>query len=266
MRFFNNPRWKYVIVKRAVQKALGIVVIKRDRDLVEKEYTAHWHDYRHYRRPHIAIRGNALVVVPGIDFAKSAVWYVTHLIRSLGVTSVLELGSGNGLVLWSLKVLNPSVDFTGVELTDAGIAAARDILEGHSDLVAYITEKDKEEIHVLLRARRAPVFKKGDITRLDFPDGAFDLVFSHVVIEQLPRRFHEAFAEAHRVTRRYACFIEEFSEAQRNIFQRLTLWVQDYFRESYHSVEQAGFAVLSFDVKEIEKASRSVGMVVCEKK
>lgn len=266
MRFFNNPRWKYVIVKRAVKKAFGVAAIQRDKDLVEKEYTAHWHDYRRYRKPRIALRGNTVVVMYGIDFTKSSVWYVTHLIRSLGITSVLELGSGNGLLIWSLKVLNPSVDFTGVELTDAGIAAARDIRERHGDLLTYITEKNEKEINALLDARRAPVFKKGDITQLDFPDGAFDLVFSSVVIEQLPRRYREAFVEAHRVTRRYACFIEEFSEAQKNIFQRLTLWVQDYFRESYHTVERAGFTVLSFDLKEIDKASHSVGMVVCEKK
>lgn len=266
MRFFNNTHWKYIIVKRALKKALGIAVIKRDLDLVEKEYTAHWHDYRQYRKPRIAMRGNADVVLYGIDFTKSSVWYVTHLIRSFGVKSVLELGSGNGLMTLSLSILNPSVEFTGVELTDAGIAAVGDLSLRHRDLLVYITEKDEKEINVILGAPRGPIFKKGDITRLDFPDGAFDFVFSHTVIEQLPQRYHEAFVEAHRVTRKYACFIEEFSEAQKNVFQRMTLWVQDYFRESYHAVEQAGFALLSFDLKEVDKASHSVGMAVCEKK
>ena len=169
-------------------------------------------------------------------------------------------------MLSALKLLNPSVEFRGVELTEEGIAASQQALARNMDLLIYYTEKREEEIRTIFHDVGVPIYEKGDATMLNFPDNSFDLVFSHTAIEQMPTTYQLVFKEAYRVTKRYACFIEEFREAQRNFFQYLTLYANDYFRASYRSVQQVGFSILGFDVKDTDKESHSVGMVFCEKK
>lgn len=263
MRFFTNKNWKRHIIKKCVKRAAGILDVERDSAFVEKVYTTRWLS-PFSREPRLALRGNIEILKIHEDFSKDSVWFVAHLIRSVGATSVLELGSGNGLFSAALKILNPNVEYHGIELTEQGIIASQHLLETHMESLIYITEKSSREIKDILQGPLK--FDKGDMCRLPYGNNAFDFVFSHTAIEQMPRTYLLAFREAHRVTRRYACFIEEFREAQKNIFQRLTLWANDYFRASYRSLEKAGFAVLSFDVKEVDKASHSVGMAVCEKK
>lgn len=262
MRFFTNENWKYHIVKKCLKRAAGVLGGERDSALVEKIYTAHWRS-AFSKKPRLALRGNMKVLKLHEDFNKDSIWFVAHLIRSIGAASVLELGSGNGLFTTALKIINPHVEYHGIELTEEGVRISRGLMDTHLEALIYITEKNSSEIKSILQ--NPILFQKGDMRRLPYADNAVDLIFTHTAIEQMPHTYAAAFREAHRVTGRYACFIEEFREAQRNIFQRLALWAHDYFRASYQSLHEAGFALLSFDVKDVDKASHSVGVAVCEK-
>ncbi len=262
MRFFTDKNWQSHVLKKCLKRATGVLGGGRDTAFVEKIYTAHWRSSLS-KKPRLGLRGNMKILKLHEDFNKDSIWLVAHLIRSIGAASVLELGSGNGLFSTALKIINPHVEYHGIELTEEGIRVSRSLADTHMESLIYITEKSPQEIKDMLQN---PIpFKKGDMCRLPYADDAVDLVFTHIAIEQMPQTYPAAFREAHRVTRRYACFIEEFREAQRNVFQRLSLWANDYFRASYQSLKEAGFAILSFDVKEADKASHSVGMVVCEK-
>jgi len=266
MSFFTNEHWRLHIVRKSFKKALGLEQRKRDIPTVQKQYGAHWAKRRLLEKPRLALRGNVPILQMHIDFSKSSVEYLTHVIRGLNIKTALEIGSGDGVITAALKILNPSVAFHGIELTDEGIGASRVVLDRAMEVLIYLTEKNADEIRALYPAAQIPQFEKGDATALHFPDNSFDLVFSHTAIEQMPTAYGTAFSEAYRVSRKYGCFIEEFREAQKGFFQRLALWKNDYFRASYRMVEKAGFAVMSFDVKVVDKASYSLGMLLCAKK
>jgi SAM-dependent methyltransferase len=89
--------------------------------------------------------------------------------------AVLDAGCGTGALAEALAARDPAARITGVDLSDAFIAAAQ---------------------------ARAPhaTFRTGDITRLSDADGAFDAALSLLVLQFVPDRA-AAVAELARVTR-----------------------------------------------------------------
>src|SRR5262245_2250967 len=71
--------------------------------------------------------------------------------------SVLDIGTGPGVLLVELAALRPDLRLTGVDLSADMIAAAA------RNLVPY---RERAGVQV------------GDATRLPFPDGSFDLIVS----------------------------------------------------------------------------------------
>ncbi len=92
-------------------------------------------------------------------------------------TRILDLGSGTGVNLNRLQRLGlPFAGYTGLDLTPAMLMKAQAKLDGH----------------------RAAAFIQGDIWRLPFPDGSFDLVISTWALSHLWPT-HKVFDEVGRV-------------------------------------------------------------------
>jgi len=89
--------------------------------------------------------------------------------------AVLDAGCGTGALSAAVAARDPDAGITGVDLSDAFVAAAQARVPG---------------------AR----FATGDVTRLDLPDGAFDAVLSLLVLQFVPDRA-AAVAEMARVAK-----------------------------------------------------------------
>ena len=103
---------------------------------------------------------------------------VLGAVLASGASSALEVGCGEGFVLRYLRDRVGYIQLEGVDLDPSAVAAARRLVPG------------------------LPV-QVGDVYRLPYPDGAFDLVLCLEVLEHLedPRA---ALGEIRRVTRRLA--------------------------------------------------------------
>ena len=86
----------------------------------------------------------------------------------------LEMGCGVGSNWSVLKNVNPSLQFTGVDISQTAVDSARGF---HADAT----------------------FDNMDVTRLGFTDQIFDLVFSKLVLWAVGAEFEESIREAHRV-------------------------------------------------------------------
>jgi len=94
---------------------------------VKKEYTKIWAKGLSslFTAPHREFYHGNLVIVRGIDSYKYAVNLIANEIRELKPNTVLEVGSGGGINLFTLAVMFPEINFTGIELTEAGVLTAK---------------------------------------------------------------------------------------------------------------------------------------------
>ena len=241
---------------------------RRDEKLVVHDYTLSWTESISEnvtgRRLRIHKLYGRLGLYRSIDYRKFFVKHIFHTIASLQPKNILELGSGNGINVLVMAVLYPTAQkIVGVELTEKGVETGREALKNPPiKELMYLTEESEETIR--RRLKEVPIeFIKGDLTKLPFADKSFDFSFSLLVFEQMPGSYPEAFKEVRRVTAGHALFLEEFKEAQENIFQRVHLLNVDYFRASFWEVTKAGLKVLRFEPLPITKIKLSVGSLLC---
>ncbi len=245
----------------------------RTEEQVRKEYKEAWgessEDILFGRKLRVQRDGNRLIIGRAIDSRKFFISHVESIVCSLQPGNILELGSGIGINILTLAVLNPLIkSLKGIELTDQGFAQAKELLKNPPiRALMYLTELDEKTIRERLTGRDIE-FVQGSILKLPFADKSFDFVYSMWVLEQIPKEYPQAFREARRVLRQegHAFFMEEFIEAQANIFQRIHLRNVDYFHASLWEVEKYGLKVLRFEPLPMDKVKLTYGSLLCENK
>lgn len=238
---------------------------KRDAHFVKNEYGRVWgpSSFLKDEKPYAQELADKLVFWSSVERRKFVISYFSKALQGYtNVTSVLEVGSGNGANILALAVMHPEIkEWHGVELTPEGVAAAKGALASPPlAFLGKVTGLPSKEITE--RLSRAEInFIQGDMTRLPFEDGIVDVAFSCQAIEQLPDTYVDAFKEAGRVSKKYAFFLEEFKEAQRNMFEKIHLKNVNYFRASYRELEKLNFTVLAFEKFPLRPLHYGLGFV-----
>jgi SAM-dependent methyltransferase len=154
--------------------------------------------------------------------------FLIRFIERLRPRRVLEVGCGNGINLILLAGRFPEIAFTGVELTEAGHRAARE-LQKESELPPALCDYAPLPLADTMAFRRIQ-FLQGNATCLPFEDGAFDLVITVLALEQMERVRAQALAEIARVAGRHTLMIEPFQDINNALWPRLNVLRRDYFR------------------------------------
>jgi SAM-dependent methyltransferase len=238
----------------------------RDVNHVIREYGSQWSpDNRQYAeandqaRAMFLVRGRP-VFVNGWFIVKRYTDLILQAIERLQVGSVLEVGSGRGKNLALFALRRPDLQLTGLELTDTGVANSVKLAE---DLppqflkVAGVSRNLDEARSAVKKIQ----FHRGDATKMPFADKSFDLSFTSLVLEQIPRDFPKALQEMRRVTRRYCVFNEAFAEAN-NWRGRKHLTRVDYFRSSFKEFERYGLEPIYFTTDLPQKLTFRSGFLV----
>ena len=87
-------------------------------------------------------------------------------------------------------------------------------------------------------------FVRGDAVNMQFEDGAFDLVFTVLSIEQMERVRDQALAEVARVSCGHVLNMEPFAEANTTLLRRAHVFGRDYFRGSIEDLRLYGLSPL----------------------
>lgn len=208
----------------------------RDQTRIEAEYDNAWArkslaPYEMEPRPSA---GAAWQYRDAVMFATSAAGSRARLlvlmraIASLAPRSVLEVGCGNGLNLLTLACRFPEVRFAGVELTEGGFAVGRAVQE-ETELPAVLQRFSPEPL-ADVRAHRTVDFHRGSAGAVPFADGAFDLVYSSLALEQMEQLRPQALAEMARVAARHTVMLEPFWDCNDQGLRRDYLLTRDHFR------------------------------------
>lgn len=152
---------------------------------------------------------------------------------------VLEIGCGNGINLMLLAGRFPGIDFHGLELTAAGIAAARRFQAAHDRLPTAIATYAPRPLEDEAGFRRV-AFTRGNAAALPFPDGAFDLVYTSLALEQMEVVRAAALGEMARVAGRFTFNIEPFADVNGGLWSRLYVAQRGYFRGRIDELRRFG--------------------------
>jgi SAM-dependent methyltransferase len=199
----------------------------------QRNYTPwEWHGQRMFASDVGATRFRQLILI--------------RFLEQLRPRRVLEVGCGNGINLILLAGRFPEIAFTGVELTEAGHCAARE-LQRQTDLPPAL--RDYAPLPLAdTKAFRRIRFLQGNATSLPFEDGEFDLVITVLALEQMERVRSQALREIARVAHRHTLMIEPFQDINTALWPRLNVLRRDYFRGRIAELGRCDLEpVLAFD-------------------
>ena len=209
---------------------------QRDQTRIREEYDGSWARKRlaPYEMDPRPSAGAAWQYGDDVMFATSAAGSRARLlvlmrtVALLEPASVLEVGCGNGLNLLSLACRFPEIRFAGVELTPGGFAVARAVQE-EAELPEVLRRFAPEPL-VDPTAHRRVEFHLGSAAALPFADGAFDLVYSSLALEQMEEVRPQALGEMARVAARHTAMLEPFWDCNDSGLRRDYLLARDHFR------------------------------------
>lgn len=232
---------------RMVKRILGLK--QRDREAIQAEYAQAWAvGHGKYdlaagpRKPAAWCWKERKLALDGLAAARLRAPLLAAVIDRLAPKRVLEVGCGNGINLLSLAGHFPDVAFTGIDLTPAGIEAAKKMQSGDT-LPAQLAEYIPLEMADPKAFKRIE-FMTGSAADLPFADGAFDLVYTVLAVEQMERIRDSALAEIARVSSGHVLMLEPFRDANAKGMRRLYALSRNYFRGSIQGLQRFGLEPL----------------------
>ena len=222
---------------------------RRDRGSIESEYTEAWSaghqkydPSRAEKRAQPWLWGDRRLLLDGGAASRLRSLLFAAVIKELKPRRVLEVGSGNGINLLMLAGAFPEISFTGLELTQAGVDAARGVQAQEAlptGLADYIPLPLQDS-----SAFKRITFIRGDATAMPFEANSFDLVITVLAVEQMERVRHKALADIARVTKRNLLMLEPFRDVNSSSLRRLYVVSRNYFRGSIEELKNFGMTPL----------------------
>lgn len=228
---------------RMVKRILGLK--SRDKEAIQAEYAEAWGaGHGKYdlsagpSKPAAWKWNNRKLALDGLAAARVRAPLLAAVIDRLAPKKVLEVGCGNGINLFSLAGHFPDVEFTGIDLTPAGIESAKKVQSGDK-LTARLAE------YIPLAMADPQAFKRirfmtGSAADLPFADGEFDLVYTVLAVEQMERIRDSALAEIARVSGGHVLMLEPFRDTNLKGMRRLYALSRNYFRGSIQGLGRFG--------------------------
>jgi len=259
-------KWIWYFIKSRLRRFL--LGNSKKVSTVNKEYSQVWSTNQYPGQNDIAsvnmlMWGDDRLEVYGWGEKRVHLFIFSKVIERLKPKRILEVGCGNGAMLMMLSVMQPDVEFTGVELTEAGINAAKKMQAAD--------ELPKEMIEFVPRAvvdraaYKRVKFEKGNALSLPFPDDSFDLVNTSLALEQMNAIQNQAITEIARVSNGYVAMIEPFPDFNKTPLRRLYTKTRDYFSVPVNQLPLFSLNPVAITGDFPSKIFRGVGFVLSSK-
>ncbi len=274
----DDPDWVEIRAKAIGNRRLGFRrwfgrIIKlgrnaRDQAEVRDSYETHWsraetldqfmsilNNHKHA----VQWRQHGMIVMLQV-LRQVQLLYLMRAVKTLQPRRVLEVGCGNGNILLNLAARFPDVKFSGVELTEKGIAVAQ-AAQLLSELPAGMVENSPEPI-VDLNAHQGVELRVGDAKALPYSDHSFDLVYSVLALEQMEQIREQALKEICRVSAQALLLFEPWREYNLKDPGRAYVRRTGYFTGRMEDVKRLGFKVVHSTADIPQKVQFNVGPVI----
>jgi ubiquinone/menaquinone biosynthesis C-methylase UbiE len=238
---------------------------RRNRERVEEQYGGIW---SRGVDEHLAGRPTAFEWSGGTCLARSIARKRVHqlvvlkTLEAIAPRTVLEVGCGNGLNLLQLACHFPSITFAGLELTAAGVDAARQLLRSrhiHPAVASFLPGSVRDA-----EARGRVHLHRGDASQLPYRSGGFEVICTLLALEQMESIREAVLTELRRVASRYVVMIEPFHELNAEGLRRHYIESNQYFDARIASLPRFGLRPV-FTLHDMpNKVLFHVGLVVAE--
>jgi SAM-dependent methyltransferase len=189
--------------------------------------------------------------------------YLHQALAGLDARSVLEVGCGNGLNLLLLACRFTDRTFAGVEFTRAGVRAGAAVARSGvlPPALQQFAPFAIADPHAVGRVN----FVQGTGAALPFDDGAFDVVFTSLALEQMEEIRHAALRELARVASRYVVMLEPFADVNRTGSRRRYVRAHDYFQGAVGDLVGLGLEPVAVVTDMPHKAWLGTALVIARK-
>lgn len=204
----------------------------------------------------------SFLVLPPVGLYAAYLATLSDVVGQLKPSRICEVGFGSGKNLIYMAPRFPDIQFCGYELTNQGVALAKNLQGGQSlppNLAKLVGQNDAPAMEAIRRID----FRQGNGRCLPAADKSFDLTFTVLALEQMWAILPQVLAEIRRVTSRYVIFLEAFREANDGL-GCFNLLVRNYFRGDLKMMRAAGFSPLAFFRQLPLKHTHGVAMLVAE--
>jgi hypothetical protein len=159
-----------------------------------------------------------------------------------------------------LSMQFPEVRFSGVELTEAGVAAARTFADDPG-IVHQLTSFSPAPLRDPAAPRRLDL-RQGSADALPVPDKSVDMAITVLALEQMERIRATACIELARVARQHVVMIEPFLDWNMDGHRRDYIARHDYFTGRIQELRRYGLEPIVATADMPNKLSFRAGLVV----
>lgn len=186
---------------------------------------------------------------------------IAKIIREKKLKSVLEIGCGSGLNLIILSQMFPEIQFYGIEPTEGGIKAFKNLIKNlPSELKSNFQTNAFDNVTIIHGDALNPNSLE------EIMDLKFDLIFTSAVIEQLSNYYELFFQNIVKINFQYFLFYEEWLEANLTNIHYLNLVRWDYFRVSWNYLNKfKDLKIINRFVPGVQPSWLNYGVVFGEK-
>jgi ubiquinone/menaquinone biosynthesis C-methylase UbiE len=271
----DDPRWRAAIDRLEKKYSKPPVRARqwttpdghRTTDLVRAGYESRWtrleleQQLSSSKPTHFEWRDEGLVA-HAIGRKRVHLLLLARLLERLRPASVLEVGFGNGLNLLLLSMQFPEIAFSGIELTSAGVEAARELAHApatHTRVAPFATGPLRDP-----DAPRRLDLREGTADALPLADKSVDVAMTVLALEQMESIRDAALAELARVARRHVIMIEPFADWNAEGHRREYIRRHNYFAGRIADLPRFGLtpAVVTADMP--NKLSFRAGLVAAD--
>ena len=186
--------------------------------------------------------------------------YFMNILEALQPESVLEVGYGVGLNIFTMAARFPDIRFAGVELSSDAVMTGNALIQ-RPQLPEPIQTFSPEPAQSLTAHARV-VIEQGNAAMLALPDASQDLVFSVQALEQMESIRERALSEMARVSRKYVVMFEAFRDWNATGLHRDCIVGKNYFQAWVSDLGSFGLVPIYIQGDLPSKIDMNVGLVV----
>ena len=224
--------------------------------------TQKWLAHMDDRRAYVEWNGSGYVISTNV-LRFVHLLHLAEAIKQINPKRILEVGSGNGNMLFSIAAMFPELEIDGLEKSSAGVELAK-MGQATGELPAEFADYCPEKV-VDYSAHARINFQQGDARQLPYPDNSFDMVITHLALEQMEAIREEAISEIARVTCGTAIMIEPWQDFNREKPWSDYIQRTGYFQCPVDDLPDFGLQPVYTNVQMPQKVQFRAGTVIAQK-